>query len=127
MLAAGTTMSDHRSMPYDESLAARIRELVASEPGIAEKRMFGGLAFLVDGKLSVAASGSGGLMVRVAPEETDALLDRHQPYAEPFIMRDRPIDGWLRITAEGVRTRRQLEPWVSRSLAYARSLPAAKS
>jgi hypothetical protein len=62
-------------------------------------------------------------MVRVAPEETDTLLDRHQPHAEPFIMRDRPIDGWLRIAAEGVRTRRQLEPWVSRAVAYARSLP----
>jgi TfoX N-terminal domain len=117
-------MGDDPAMPYDESLAARIRELVASEPGIVEKRMFGGLAFLVDGKLSVGASGSGGLMVRVAPEQTDELLDRHQPHAEPFIMRGRPIDGWLRITAEGVRTRRQLAPWVTRSLAYARSLPA---
>jgi hypothetical protein len=117
-------MGDDLPMPYDESLAARIRELVASEPGIVEKRMFGGLAFLVDGKMSVGASGSGGLMVRVPPEETDTLLDRHQPHAEPFIMRDRPIDGWLRIAAEGVQTRRQLEPWVSRALAYARSLPA---
>jgi TfoX/Sxy family transcriptional regulator of competence genes len=111
-------------MPYDESLAARIRELVASEPGIVEKRMFGGLAFLVDGKMSVGASSKGGLMVRVAPEETDTLLDRHQPHAEPFLMRDRPITGWLRISAEGVQTRQQLEPWVSRALAYARSLPA---
>jgi hypothetical protein len=111
-------------MPYDESLAARIREFVASEPGVVEKRMFGGLAFLVDGKMSVGASGSGGLMVRVAPEETDALLDEHQPYAEPFIMRDRPISGWLRISAEGVKTRETLAPWVSRGLVYARSLPA---
>jgi TfoX/Sxy family transcriptional regulator of competence genes len=111
-------------MPYDESLAAQIRELVASEPGIVEQRMFGGLAFLVDGKMAVGASGSGGLMVRVAPEETDELLDRHQPHAEPFIMRGRPITGWLRIAAEGVQTRRQLKPWVSRGLAYARSLPA---
>jgi hypothetical protein len=117
-------MGDDPPMPYDESLAARIRELVASEPGIVEKRMFGGLAFLVDGKMSVGASSKGGLMVRIPPEETDTLLDRHQPHAEPFIMRDRPIDGWLRVTAEGVKTRRQLEPWVSRSVAYARSLPA---
>jgi hypothetical protein len=111
-------------MPYDESLAARIRELLAAEPGIVEKRMFGGLAFLVDGKMSVGASGAGGLMVRIPPEETDTLLDRHQPHAEPFLMRDRPIDGWLRISAAGVQTRRELEPWVSRSVAYARSLPA---
>jgi hypothetical protein len=117
-------MSDDPVMPYDESLAARIREVVASEPDIVEQRMFGGLAFLVDGKMSVAASGSGGLMVRVAPEETDALLDGHQPHAEPFVMRGRPISGWLRVAAEGVQTRRQLEPWVSRSVAYARSLPA---
>lgn len=113
-------------MPYDESLAKRIRALVASEPGVVEKRMFGGLAFLVDGKMSVGASGAGGLMVRVAPEETDTLLDRHQPHAEPFLMRDRPINGWLRVSAEGVRTREELEPWVSRSLAYARSLPAKR-
>jgi hypothetical protein len=112
-------MGDDPAMPYDESLAARIRELLASEPGIAEKRMFGGLAFLIDGKLSVAASGSGGLMARVAPEQTDELLNRHQLHAEPFIMRGRPIDGWLRVTAEGVKTRQQLKPWVSRSVAYA--------
>jgi hypothetical protein len=111
-------------MPYDESLAAEIRALLASEPGIVEKRMFGGLAFLVDGKMSVGASGTGGLMVRIPPEETDTLLDDHQPHAEPFIMRDRPITGWLRIAAEGVKTRQQLEPWVARSVAYARSLPA---
>jgi hypothetical protein len=123
-VAAGATMGDDPPMPYDESLAARIRELVASEPGIVEKRMFGGLAFLVDGKMSVGASGSGGLMVRVPPEETDTLLDRHQPHAEPFIMRDRPIDGWLRVAAEGVQTRQELKAWVSRSVAYARSLPA---
>jgi hypothetical protein len=117
-------MGNHPPMPYDESLATRIRKLVASEPGVAEKRMFGGLAFLVDGKMSVGASGSGGLMVRIPPEETDTLLDAHQPHAEPFIMRDRPIDGWLRIAFEGVQTREELEPWVSRAVAYARSLPA---
>jgi hypothetical protein len=117
-------MGNDPHMPYDESLAVRIREIVASEPGIVEKRMFGGLAFLVDGKLSVGASGSGGLMVRIPPEETDTLLDAHQPHAEPFIMRDRPIDGWLRIATEGVQSRDELEPWVSRALAYARSLPA---
>jgi hypothetical protein len=111
-------------MAYDESLAERIRDLVASEPGIVEQRMFGGLAFLVDGKMSVGASGSGGLMVRVAPQETDELLDGHQPTPSPSSMRGRPITGWLRVTAEGVRTPKQLEPWVTRSIAYARSLPS---
>jgi TfoX/Sxy family transcriptional regulator of competence genes len=106
---------------YDEDLANRIRELTGGESGVAEKRMFGGLAFLVGGHMAVAASGRGGLMVRVEPEEGDRLLER--PHVEPFEMRGRPIAGWLRIDAEGVRTKRQLEPWVKRGVAYARSLP----
>jgi TfoX/Sxy family transcriptional regulator of competence genes len=107
---------------YDEDLANRTRELVAGEPEVTEKRMFGGLAFLVGGNLAVAASGKGGLMVRVEAEQTDALLTK--PHVRPFEMRGRPIEGWLRVDAEGVRTKRQLEPWVRRSVAYARSLPA---
>ncbi len=108
-------------MAYDENLANRIRELVAAEPDITEKRMFGGLAFLVGGNMSVAASGQGGLMVRVDPEETDALVAR--AHAQPFEMRGRPVQGWLRIDAQGLRTKRQLEPWVRRGVAYARALP----
>ena len=108
-------------MAYDEDLANRIRELVAGEPNVTEKRMFGGLAFLVDGNMSVAASGQGGLMVRVDPEDTDALVAK--PHAQPFEMRGRPMRGWLRVDAEGLRTERQLEPWVRRGVAYARSLP----
>jgi|SRR5688572_12960458 TfoX/Sxy family transcriptional regulator of competence genes len=108
-------------MAYDEDLANRIRELVAGEPDITETRMFGGLAFLVGGNMSVAASGQGGLMVRVDPEDTDALVAK--PHAQPFEMRGRPMRGWLRVNAEGLRTKRQLEPWVRRGVAYARSLP----
>ena len=108
-------------MAYDEELANRIRELVAGEPGVTEKRMFGGLAFLIGGNMSVAASGQGGLMVRVDPDETDALLEK--PHAQPFVMRGREMKGWLRVDDEGVRTKRQLEPWVRRGVAYARSLP----
>jgi len=108
-------------MAYDEDLAHRIRELIAAEPGITERKMFGGLAFLVAGNMSVAASGQGGLMVRVEPAQTDALLGR--PHAAPFEMRGRAMDGWLRVDDEGLRTRRQLEPWVRRGVAYARSLP----
>ncbi len=114
-------MGDDAPMPYDEDLANRIRELVAAEPGITEKRMFGGLAFLVRGNMSVAASGQGGLMVRVDPEDTDALVAK--PHAQPFEMRGRAMQGWLRVDAQGVRTKRQLEPWVRRGVAYARSLP----
>jgi TfoX/Sxy family transcriptional regulator of competence genes len=108
-------------MAYDEDLANRIRELIALEPGVTEKKMFGGLAFLIGGHMAVAASRQGGLMVRVDPEETDALLAK--PHAAPFEMRGRALPGWLRVTDEGVRTKRRLEPWVKRGVAYARSLP----
>jgi TfoX/Sxy family transcriptional regulator of competence genes len=109
-------------MAYDEDLANRIRELVSSERGVSEQRMFGGLAFLVNGNMSVSASGQGGLLLRIDPAETDVLLRR--PYASPFQMRGRVMQGWLRVDPEGVRTKRQLERWVARGVAYARSLPA---
>jgi TfoX/Sxy family transcriptional regulator of competence genes len=108
-------------MAYDEDLANRIRELILVEDGVTEKRMFGGLAFLVNGNMSVSASGQGGLLLRVDPAETGALLGR--PHAQPFEMRGRVMQGWLRVEAEGVHTRRQLERWVARGVAYARSLP----
>ena len=108
-------------MAYDEDLAHRIRELIGAEPDLTEQRMFGGLAFLIGGNMAVAASGQGGLMVRVDPAETDALLEK--PHAKPFEMRGRGMQGWLRVDDEGVRTKRQLEPWVTRGVAYARSLP----
>jgi TfoX/Sxy family transcriptional regulator of competence genes len=108
-------------MAYDEDLANRIRELIGTEPGLTEKRMFGGLAFLLDGHMSVAVSGHGGLMLRCDPAETDQL--RGKPHAGPFEMRGRAVDGWLRVEAEGVRTKRQLERWLARGVSYARSLP----
>src|SRR3954452_6338615 len=99
-------------MPYDEDLANRIRELMADEPGVTEMRMFGGLAFLLGGNMSVAASGQGGLMVRVDPAQTEALLG--EPGAQLCEMRGRGMDGWLRVDAERVGTQAQLEPWVRR-------------
>src|SRR5918997_2775124 len=104
---------------YDEDLANRIRELIAADPDVTEKSMFGGLAFLVAGHMSVTASGQGGLLVRVDPEQTDALVE--EPHAEPFVMRGRALQGWLRVDTEGVRTTPQLESWVRRGVAYARS------
>ena len=83
--------------------------------------MFGGLAFLIGGYMSVTVSGRGGLLLRCDPEETEALLAK--PHAGPFEMRGRMMDGWLRVDAEGVRTKRQLERWVTRGVSYARSLP----
>jgi TfoX/Sxy family transcriptional regulator of competence genes len=111
-------------MAYDEDLANRIRELIAAEADVTEQRMFGGLAFLVGGHMSVAASREGGLMVRFDPEESDALLAK--PHTRPFEMRGRALDGWLRVDPEGLGTKRQLEPWVKRGVAYARSLPAKR-
>jgi hypothetical protein len=132
-------------MAYDEDLANLIRELIADADGVSERaadgerarkqpgrqsgmgavvveqRMFGGLAFLIGGHMSVAASGQGGLLVRVDPDDTEALLKK--AHARPFEMRGRAMQGWLRVDPEGVRTKRQLEPWVRRGVAYARSLP----
>jgi hypothetical protein len=106
---------------YDEDLANRIRELLAPESGVTEKKMFGGLAFLIGGNMSVAASGQGGLLVRVDPEEGGALAAKE--HVAPMVMRGREMQGWLRVDGEGVRTKRQLEPWVRRGVGYARSLP----
>src|SRR3954454_11251671 len=108
-------------MAYDEDLADRIRELVAAERGVEEKRMFGGLAFLINGNMSVAASGRGGLMVRVPPDETETLIRRE--HVGPMVMAGRETRGWLRISDEGVRTKRQLQSWVTRGIDYAKSLP----
>lgn len=109
------------SIAYDEDLANRIRELIAGESDVTEKAMFGGFAFLIGGHMSVAASGQGGLLVRVDPDKADGLLAKS--HARPFEMRGRAMRGWLRVEAEGVRTKRQLEPWVTRGVSYARSLP----
>jgi TfoX/Sxy family transcriptional regulator of competence genes len=108
-------------MAYDEKLAARIRELVAGEKGVAEKKMFGGLAFLVGGHMAVAASGRGGMMVRVDPAVSNALVARTN--ARVVEMRGREMPGWLRVHADDVKTKRQLEVWVRRGVGYARSLP----
>lgn len=83
--------------------------------------MFGGLAFLINGNMSVAVSGRGGLMVRVPPDETDELLARE--HVEPMVMAGRETRGWLRVAVDGVKTKRQLEPWVRRGVDYAKSLP----
>jgi TfoX/Sxy family transcriptional regulator of competence genes len=108
-------------MAYDEELAARIRELVAGEPGLTEKKMFGGIGFLVGGNMAVSASGQGGLLVRVDPEASDALLSSTN--ARPMEMRGRTMTGWLRVDADDIRTKRELSRWVDRGVKYARSLP----
>jgi TfoX/Sxy family transcriptional regulator of competence genes len=109
---------------FDEDLADRIRVLLAGEDGVVEKKMFGGLAFLIGGHMAVTASGQGGLLVRVEPTDTERLLATTR--ATPMVMRGRELDGWVRVGAEHLRTKRQLEPWVRRGVAHARSLPPKK-
>jgi TfoX/Sxy family transcriptional regulator of competence genes len=111
-------------MAYDEKLAERIRELVAGERRLTEQKMFGGLAFLIGGNMAVAASGQGGLLVRVDPAESDRLVASTDAYL--MEMRGRTMRGWLRVDAEHVRTKRELAKWVERGAAYARSLPAKR-
>jgi len=102
-------------MADDEDLANRIRELIADEPDVSEESVFGGLVFLVGGKMSVAAGGEGSLIVRVDPGDTDEFLA--EAHAHPFVMGGRPMEGRVRVDAEGVRAKRQLERWVRRSVA----------
>jgi len=106
---------------YDEALAERIRPLVADEASLTEKKMFGGLAFLIGGNMAVAASGQGGLLVRVDPAESAELVAGST--AEPMEMRGRKMDGWLRVDSESVEDDAELQAWVHRGVAYARSLP----
>lgn len=108
---------------FDEDLAQRLRSVLADERGVTERRMFGGLAFLVHGNLAVSASGRGGLLVRVDPDDSDRLL-RRATHVRRFEMRGRAMNGWLHVDVEGVRTKRQLETWTARGVAFARSLPA---
>lgn len=105
---------------YDEDLADRIRALVADESALTEQKLFGGLAFLTGGNMAVAASGQGGMMVRVDPAESDTLVASTP--ARPMEMRGKPMQGWLRVDAQDLRTRRQLAKWVGLGTSYARSL-----
>jgi hypothetical protein len=107
---------------YDAELADRIRELIGDQPDVSEQRMFGGLAFLVGGNMAVAASGQGGLMVRVDPATSHGLTVTG--VVRPMEMRGRPMKGWLRVESDGVRTKPQLRKWVTTGVGYARSLPA---
>jgi TfoX/Sxy family transcriptional regulator of competence genes len=106
---------------YDEELANRIRELLEGEADLSERKMFGGLAFLINGHMAVAASGHGGALVRVDPADSARLLATTA--AQPMEMRGRSMRGWLRVAPDDLRTKRQLAAWVNRGAAYARSLP----
>jgi TfoX/Sxy family transcriptional regulator of competence genes len=108
-------------MAYDEDLANRVRELLADEHAITEKKMFGGLAFLLQGNMSVSASRNGGLLVRIDPADTDACLAR--PHVALMKMGGRTMDGWITVAPEGLKTRRQLAGWVKCGITFAKGLP----
>ena len=112
-------------MGYDEALAGRIRDLIGPDPELTEKKMFGGLAFLIHGNMAISASGQGGVLVRVDPAQSDALVKATS--ATVAVMQGREMPGWLRVGETGVATDADLEPWVDRGVDYARSLPAKKA
>jgi hypothetical protein len=109
-------------MAYDEDLAHRVREAVQDQQGLTEQRMFGGLAFLINGNLAVSASGQGGLLLRVDPARASDLLD--PPLVRRFEMRGRELAGWLRIDDEALTGQAEFRHWVDTAVGYARSLPA---
>jgi TfoX/Sxy family transcriptional regulator of competence genes len=118
MLQIGTI----RAMAYDEMLAGQLREIAAGVPGVSERKMFGGLAFLVNGNMAVSASSQGGLLLRVDPNDTGTLVA--EPHVERFVMRGREMDGWLHVEPAAVESDDALRSWVARGAAYAGSLPA---
>jgi TfoX/Sxy family transcriptional regulator of competence genes len=107
-------------MAYDEGLATRVREVLGDQPGVAEKKMFGGLAFLVGGNMACGVRGDD-RMVRVAADQAEAALE--EPGARPFDMTGRPMKGWLLVAADGHAEDDDLRRWVGRGVAYAGSLP----
>lgn len=108
-------------MPYDPELVERVREVIAGRPGFDERRMFGGVAFLLHGHIAVAASGRGGLMVRVSRPDFESLVGH--AHVEPMTMGGREMRGWLLVHDPGMKTARQLRGWVDRGIAFARDLP----
>jgi hypothetical protein len=109
-------------MAYDQDLAGRIRRLIGGDPDLTERNMFGGLAFLIGGNMTIVASGQGGAMIRVDPQQSDVLIATTN--ASLVEMRGRAMPGWLRVSSDDLRTHDQLSPWVERGVGYARSLPA---
>ncbi len=108
-------------MAYDEVIANRIRELLADDPTVTEKKMFGGLAFLVSGRMAVAASSAKGALVRVDPARLDAFVATTA--ATAMVMQGRPMAGWLAVPASELVTKRDVARWVKIGVTYARSLP----
>jgi TfoX/Sxy family transcriptional regulator of competence genes len=113
---------DYRAVAFDERLAERVRRILDDQPDVTERRMFGGLAFLVGGNLALAARGQGGLLVRVDPADHDAALA--EPGTEPMVMRERLMRGWIAVAPGACAKPADLNRWVRRGLAYTLTLPA---
>jgi hypothetical protein len=111
-------------MAYDEELAERIRNLIGPDPQLTEKKMFGGLAFLIHGNMAISASGQGGVLVRVDPARTEELVVTTK--ATVAVMQGREMPGWLRVAPDDVATDEELEYWVDLGVDYARALPVKK-
>lgn len=112
---------DTAVMAYDVEMADRLREILSGEPEVVEKSMFGGLAFMVAGRMAVAASSQGGLLLRVDPAEAETLIV--DPRARRFVMRGREMDGWLRVEIDARASDHDLKRWVEHGVGYAKSLP----
>jgi TfoX/Sxy family transcriptional regulator of competence genes len=111
-------------MAYNEDLAERVREELADEPGLTERKMFGGLAFMLDGNMCCGVSGDE-LMIRIPPEETDDALG--EPGVRPMDMTGRPMKGWLVVGGEAIAAEAGLAQWVDRSRRFAHSLPPKRA
>ena len=107
-------------MAYDEGLAHRIRETLAEQPGLTEKKMFGGIAFMINGNMACGVSGEE-VMVRVGPDNYNTAVT--QPHARPFDMTGRPMKGWVMVALEGYEADEDLEAWVQQGVSFALSLP----
>jgi hypothetical protein len=110
-----------RPVAYDEVLAGRIRDLIGPDPELTEKKMFGGLAFLIRGHMAISASGQGGILVHVDPERSGDLVAT--TVATTAVMQGREMDGWLRVSEEHLTADDDLSGWIETAIGYCRSLP----
>ena len=101
-------------MAYDEELADRMRELIGESHEVTERRMFGGLAFMIEGRMAIAARNGGGILIPVDPEQAEHLIE--EPHVSRMVMRGREMAGWLRVESEAVGTREQLARWIELAL-----------